>query len=261
MHWNQAVIVALLCAFFSGVVLTALFFSNSEDPADHTIDQTRAVPHGDLRRAHGRAAVATGPPDSKGRAVLDALEPEAHYVPVGPKDLTVVFDGDVILVDGVPLDEVDLEGWDAERLQEFREQIRPLQLDVFNDLRANVPLDGFFVSGQEYVDQRRWHEDKVFFAMSRPTDDPEQPIEYGFVEIPHSLSPEAYVLMDAVVRSYRAPASAAELMAKGSAYEQQVRAEHPDATLDVTDDLTKWTFFASDGRIVGQTSHTRNANN
>lgn len=143
----------------------------------------------------------------------------------------------------------------------MRDQLRPLQLEVFNDLRTSGSLDAFFVTSQEYIDLRRWHEDQVFFATTRATGDPDEPLEYGYAEIPRGLSPEAYVLMDAVVRSYRAPASAAELMEKGSAYEQEVRARHPDATLDLTDDLTKWTFFAPDGRIVGQISHTRNANN
>ena len=168
-----------------------------------------------------------------------------------------------MFIDAVPLSSVNIESWPRDSLHILFKKIQSLQIEEMSRLTASIPTEHFFVSSQDYAARRMWHEDLVVYGTTRDvlSDSGEQVQEHGYLAIPHDVAPGAYVLRDAVLRVYAAPAYTEYLLESGKDYEAKVLAQHPNAIMDVTSDLTQWHFFdPDDGRTVGAKSYPRDGN-
>jgi hypothetical protein len=168
-----------------------------------------------------------------------------------------------VLINGIPLEAIDIESWELAPLRNLFRSIQRLQVVTNRACLMGVPAEHLFVSNQNYVDKRRWHEDTVFVTGQREvTSDTGEPVtEHGYVEVPRVLCPDAYTLRDAVVRTYKAPAYRDHLMQEGLQYQEEVLARHPNAIADISPDLTKWIFVKPDGTVAGWKSFPINGDN
>lgn len=170
--------------------------------------------------------------------------------------------GNEVFLGDAPLSDVDLDAWPLERLQGLFRRIQTLQVEEMERLLPQLPIDALFVSNEEYFARRMWHEDALIFGVKRTVPDEEggEREEYGYVVVPDDMAPAARALRDAAVRTYRAPAFARFLQQEGAEYEARILADHPDAVVDVTSDLTHWVYFSPEGALLGSLSFPRNGN-
>ena len=211
-------------------------------------------------RSGARAAL----PERSGRRALPEVEQQASeslaQVPAPQHPVpSASFEDGVLLVAGVPFDQVPVETWEFDDLLELNRSIRSIQVELKHEFLANNPTEHLFVSNEDYMTYRMWHGGMILHGHSRVVvnDEGEEVIEYGYMKVPIELAPEEYLLRDAVERLYRSPSYVNYLIGEGEDYQAVVLAKHPDATLDVTDDLTRWIFLDPDGKVVGWQAYSR----
>lgn len=216
----------------------------------------------------------TSPKDFAAPATSEARTPElpsdqsiAGELPVSElldgRVLQTAYENGTLTVCDVPFDSLDIESWPQQKLLELNRAIRPLQIRLKREFMANNPTEHLFVTRDEYFAQKMWHTRDILHADVRevPDENGELHVEYGYMHVPRALSPDEYVLKDAVERIYRSPAYVEYLLAEGETYVAEVMAKHPDAQLDFTDDLTRWVMLDPRGQVVGWQSYSRFGDN
>jgi len=173
------------------------------------------------------------------------------------------FENGVLTVCGFPFDQLNIEAWPQDKLLELNRAIRPLQIELKREFVASNPTEHLFVTTEAYFAQKMWHTTEILHGTMRevPDENGKLHVEYGYMRVPRSLSPNEYVLTDAVERIYRAPSYAEYLLTEGEAYTASIMAEHPDAHLDFSDDLTRWVLLDPAGKVVGWQSYSRFGDN
>lgn len=203
------------------------------------------------------ARTPEAPPD---QSITEEL-PESELL--DGRVLQTAYENGTLTVCGVPFDSLDIESWPQQKLLELNRAIRPLQIRLKREFMANNPTEHLFVTRDEYFAQKMWHTRDILHADVRevPDENGELHVEYGYMHVPRAISPDEYVLKDAVERIYRSPAYVEYLLAEGETYVAEVMAKHPDAQLDFTDDLTRWVMLDPRGQVVGWQSYSRFGDN
>lgn len=217
-------------------------------------DTNRVGGDGDASLPKTRQRVEAAPPVAdpeliSDKEVVDGLELEP----------TANFENGILSVSGVPFDDVPVETWEFEKLRDLNRSIRDIQIELKNLFLNNNPTEHLFVSNEDFMTYRMWHGGVILHAQTRVVEDEngEEVTEHGYVKVPAELAPDEYILSDAVKRLYQSPAYSEYLIDQGETYQAEVMAKHPDAELDVTDDLTHWIFLNPGGTVVGWMSYSR----
>jgi hypothetical protein len=121
------------------------------------------------------------------------------------------------------------------------------------EYRKTTPVEASFISSEQYLANRMWHDDLVLWKAERKYIGPDgkDAVEYGYSRVTKEDSPRAFILRDAVRRLHVSPEFASELLDKGEAYHDEVLAKHPNGYFDISPDLTNWVGFAPDGSLIG----------
>ena len=188
----------------------------------------------------------------------------SDQVDVEPQQFGLEIRDHVAYLNGVPIDQIKLEDWKLEELENLLNSVRYRQVEVMIGCITDDLLKSQFITAADFSDQKLWFSEDVHFMTQRPYVSENKQVEFetGYARIPRSLAPDAYLLRDLVRRTYRTPAYSEWLLTQGLDYEQNiVRVQCPDAIAEITPDLAVWTFYSPSGKIVGQFYNTVNANN
>ena len=195
-------------------------------------------------------------------------EPELQLVAAAEDQKTVVelgvtFKDGVLLVGGTPFSDLELGTWPLMELRQLTSLIRDHQALTRHEILNRVPGEDMFVPVGDYMAQRMWHEDTVFhsFVKKQRDGNGDMTDEIGVIRVTRDISQPAYTLREAVLEIYSQPVFIDHLMEAGNASVARTLEQYPDAVTDVSQDLTTWATYNSEGAIVGWYSMTKHGDN